>query len=101
MTVKKFVYKTIIKTLLYTILSMLAIFLFTHKISDIPVPPGQIPYDHWIFMFSEFYYVARPFVSFIYNCITVLFIGSIIYDTRKLIKAKKEKCKNCNCINEQ
>ena len=91
MTTKKFIYKTLIGVLIYTIISMVAIFLLTSPVITNWLAMGQMENDDMSYLLMDAYYRARPFISFIYNCVTVIFVGSITYNAYKLIKAKKEQ----------
>jgi hypothetical protein len=94
MTTKKFIYKTIIKILIYAIISMIAIFILTNPIITNHIALGQMQNDDTLYLLMDAYYKIRPFVSFIYNCVTALFVGTIIYDTYKFIQTKKNKGEN-------
>lgn len=94
MTTKKFIYKTIIKILVYAIISMVAIFLLTNPVVSNKLALGQMENSDELYLLMDVYYRIKPFISFIYNCITTLFVGTIIYDTYKFIKTKKNKGEN-------
>lgn len=94
MTTKKFIIKTVVKILIYAIISTIAINLLTNPIINNELALGQMENSNELYLLMDTYNKVRPFISIIYDLITALFIGTIIYNTYKFIQTKKNKGEN-------
>jgi hypothetical protein len=94
MTTKKFIIKTAIKIIIYAIISTIALSLLTSPIITNELALGQMEHSNELYLLMETYNKVRPFISIIYGFITVLFAGTTICDTYKLIKTKTNKGEN-------
>ena len=94
MTLKKFIIRTYIKILTYAIISTIAISLLTSPIITNELAMLQMENSNELYLLMETYNKVRPFISIIYGLVTVLFVGTTIYDIYKFIKTKINKGEN-------
>jgi hypothetical protein len=93
-TTKRFIIKTVIKIIIYAIISTIVLSLLNSPIISNNIALGQMQNDDVLFILMETYNKVRPFISIIYGLITALFVGTAIYDTYKFIKTKTNKGEN-------
>ena len=92
MTTKRFIIKNIVKTIVFIIVSIIAMTLVQSPIISNQVALGQMENSNELFMLMETYNKIRPIISVIYSCIGIWFVGTVGYDVYKFIKTKtKEK----------
>lgn len=94
MTTKKFIIRTVVKVLIYAIISTIALSLLTNPVINNELALGQMENSNELYLLMETYNKVKPFVSIIYGLITTWFAGDTIYDTYKFIKTKKNKGEN-------
>ena len=94
MSTKKFVIKTIAKVIVYAIVSIIALTLLANPVITNELALGQMENSNELYLLMEIFFKSKPFISFIYSCITVLFAGTTIYDIYKLIKTIENKGEN-------
>lgn len=94
MSTKKFIIKTVIKVLIYAIISTIVLSLLNNPIISNNIALGQMQNDDALFVLMETYNKVSPFISIIYSCITALFVGTTVYDIYKFIKTKQNKGEN-------
>ena len=94
MTIKKFIINTVVKILIYAIISTIALSLLTNPIITNELALGQMENSNELYLLMDTYNKVRPFISIIYGLITALFVGTTIFDTYKFIKIKKNKGEN-------
>ena len=94
MTIKKFIIKTTIKILIYAIISTIALSLLTNPIINNELALGQMENSNELYLLMETCNKLRPFISIIYGLITAFFAETVIHDTYKFIKIKKNKGEN-------
>lgn len=94
MTTKKFIIRTVVKVLIYAIISTIAMSLLTSPVITNEVALGQMQNSNEAYLLMESYNKTTPFISIIYGCITALFVGTTIYDIYKFIKTKINKGEN-------
>lgn len=94
MTTKKFIIKTTIKVLIYSIISTIALSLLRSPIINNELALGQMENSNELYLLMDTYNRVRPFISIIYNLLTVFFAGTVIYDIYKFIKTKTNKGEN-------
>ena len=93
MTIKKFIIKNAIKIVAFTIFSII-IFSVLSAIAPVitnNIALGQMSNDDALYIAWESYNRTKQIVNIVYDCIVVVFIGSIGIDTYKLIKTKEKK----------
>lgn len=92
MTTKKFITRTTIKIIAFAIFTTIVFGLANSPVIANNIALGQMENSDVLYMMMETYNQTKHFVSIIYNCITVFFAGTIIYDIFKFIQTKtKEK----------
>lgn len=94
MTTKKFIIKTVVKIIIYAIISTIALSLLTNPIITNDLALGQMENSNELYLLMETYNKVKPFISIIYGLITVAFAGTTIFDTYKFIKTKTNKGEN-------
>ena len=94
MTTNKFIARTAIKVVVYSIISLVALCLVGTPIITNELALGQMENSNELYVLMETYNKARPIISIIYGLITVLFAGTTIYDIYKFIKTKTNKGEN-------
>lgn len=94
MTTKKFIIRTVIKVLIFAIISTIALNLLTNPIINNELALGQMENSNELYLLMETYNKIRPFISIIYGLITAAFVGTTIHDTYKFIKTKYNKGEN-------
>ena len=94
MNTKRFIIKTAIKIIIYTIISTIALSLLTNPIITNDLALSQMENSNELYLLMETYNKVKPFISIIYGLITALFAGTTIYDIYKFIKTKTNKGEN-------
>ena len=94
MTAKRFVTKTVIKVIVYAILSTIALSLLNSPIITNELALTQMEHSNELYLLWETYNKIRPFISIIYGFITALFAITTIRDTYNFIKTKTNKGEN-------
>lgn len=94
MTTKKFIIKTIIKVLIYAIVSTIAFNLLSSPIITNELALGQMQNSNSLYLLWDTYNKVKPFISIVYGFITGVFVVTTIYDAYKFIKNKKNKGEN-------
>lgn len=94
MTIKKFIIKTVVKIIIFAIISTIALSLLTSPVITNELALGQMENSNELYMLMETYNKIRPFIEIIYGFVTALFAGTIIGDTYKFIKTKTNKGEN-------
>lgn len=95
MTIKKFIIKTTIKVIVFSIISTIALTLLESPVISNNIALGQMQNDDVLFMIMETYNKVRPYITVVYSLIVAYFACTVGYDTYKFIKTKtKEKEKN-------
>ena len=95
MTIKKYIVRTVVKVIIFMIISAIALSLLQSPVITNEIAMGQMENSNETFMIMDAYNKVAPIISIIYGCITVGFAVMIIDDTYKFIKTKtKEKMKN-------
>ena len=91
MTTKKFIIKIIVKTILFVVFTTIVFTLANSPIIANSVAMGQMQNSNDYYILMELYNNTKHYVSIIYNCITVFFTGTIIYDVYQFIKTKTKE----------
>lgn len=91
MTTKRFIIKTVIKIIIYAIISTIALSLLTNPIITNELALTQMEHSNELYLLWDVYNKVRPFISIIYGFITALFVVNTIGDTYKFIKTKTNK----------
>lgn len=94
MTTKKFIISTVVKVLIYAIISTIVLSLLTNPVINNELAMGQMENSNELYLLMETYNKVKHFISIIYGFITVLFAGTTICDTYKFIKNKHNKGEN-------
>lgn len=95
MSVKKFVFKTTVKTIVFVVLSTIALSLLQSPVISNNIALGQMENSDALYVLWETYNKVRPIVSVIYGLLVLWFVGTVGYDVYKFIKQKiKEKKEN-------
>lgn len=94
MNTTKFIIKVAIKILIYALISTIALSLLTNPIITNELALGQMENSNELYLLMEICNKLRPFISIIYGLITAFFAGTVIHDTYKFIKIKKNKGEN-------
>ena len=94
MSTKKFIIKTVVKVIIYAIISTVALSLLTNPIITNELALTQMEHNNELYLLMETYNKVRPFISIIYGLITALFAATTIRDTYKFIKTKTNKGEN-------
>ena len=92
MNTKRFITKIIIKIILYTILTIIMHSLLNSAVITNEIALGQMQHSDEAYVIMSMYENIKHITYLVYNCITVGFAGTIIYDIYKFIQTKtKEK----------
>lgn len=92
MNTKKFIIKTVVKIIVFSVFTTIAFSLANSPIIANNIAIGQMQNSNDLYILMDIYNKTKHYVAIIYNCITVGFAGTIIYDICKFIKTKtKEK----------
>ena len=94
MKTKRFIYRLIIKIIIFTIFSVIVSTLFYGPIITNELALTQIEQSNELYMLMETYNRLRPFISIIYGLIIAYFVGTTIYDIYKFIKTRTNKGEN-------
>ena len=95
MSTKKFIIKTVVKIIVFAIVSTVAMTLLQTPIISNEIALGQMENSNQLFLLMESYNKLRPLLAVIYSCIVLLFISTVGYDTYNFIKTKlKENTKD-------
>lgn len=94
MNTKRFVFKTVVKIIIFAIFSVIVNTLLYGPIITNELALTQMEQSNELYMLMESYNKLRPFISIIYGFITACFVGTTIYDTYKFIKTKTNKGEN-------
>lgn len=95
MSIKKFIIKTTVKTVVFAVLSTIALSLLQSPVISNNIALGQMENSDVLYMIHETYNKIRPIVSVVCSLIVIWFAGTVGYDVYKFIKQKiKEKKEN-------
>lgn len=94
MTIKRFIIKTVVKIIIYAIISTIALSLLTNPIITNELAITQMEHSNELYMLWDVYSKVRPFISIIYGFITAFFAATTIRDTYNFIKTKTNKGEN-------
>lgn len=92
MNTKRFIARTIVKTISYATITIIMLSLLNSAVITNDIALGQMQNSNEAYVIMGMYDNMKHIISIVYNCITVCFAGTIIYDIYKFIKTKtKEK----------
>lgn len=95
MTVKKFITKTAVKTVIFAVISVIALSLLQSPVISNNIAMGQMENSDALYILWDTYNKIQPIVSVIYSLIVLWFVGTVGYDVYKFIAQKiKEKKEN-------
>lgn len=94
MAITKFIIKTTTKIIAYTIISTIALSLFTSPIITNELALTQMDNNNELYILTETYNKIRTFISITYGLITCCFASATIYDIYHFIKTKTNKGEN-------
>jgi len=94
MKTKRFIYRLIIKIIIFSIFSAIVSTLLYGPIITNELALTQMEQSNELYMLMESYNRLRPFISIIYGLITACFVGTTVYDIYKFIKTKTNKGEN-------
>ena len=94
MTTKNFIFKTVVKIIIYTIFSTIALTLLDSPIISNELALGQMQNSDTLYLWMETYNRVRPYISIIYWAITAFFAWSIGSDTYTFYNNKYNKGEN-------
>ena len=95
MSTKKFIIKTTVKTIVFAVLSTIALSLLQSPVISNNIALGQMENSDALYMIHEMYNKIRPIVLVIYSLIVIWLAGAVGYDVYKFIKQRiKEKKEN-------
>lgn len=94
MNTKRFVFKTVVKIIIFAIFSVIVSTLLYGPIITNELALTQMEQSNELYMLMETYNRLRPLLSIIYGFITTYFVGTTVYDTYKFIKTKTNKGEN-------
>ncbi len=95
MSIKKFIIKTTVKTIIFVVLSAIALTLLQSPTISNNIALGQMENSDALYILWETYNKIHPIIEVIYGMIVLLFVGTVGYDVYKFIKTKtKEKKEN-------
>ena len=94
MSAKKFIIKTVIKVLVYAVISTIAFSLLTSPIITNELALGQMENSNELYMLMDTYNKVKPYIGVTYGLITVFFTASITNDVYNFIKTKTNKGEN-------
>jgi hypothetical protein len=94
MKTKRFIYRLIIKIIIFAIFSAIVNTLLYGPIITNELALTQMEQSNELYMLMESYNKLRPFISIIYGLVTTYFVGTTVYDIYKFIKTKTNKGEN-------
>lgn len=94
MTTKNFIFKTVVKIIIYAIFSTIAITLLDSPIISNELALGQMQNSDTLYLWMETYNRVRPYISIIYWAITAFFAWSIGSDVYTFFNNKYNKGEN-------
>ena len=94
MTTKNFIFKTVVKIIIYTIFSTIALTLLDSPIISNELALGQMQNSDTLYLWMETYNRVRPYISIIYWAITAFFAWSIGSDAYTFFNNKYNKGEN-------
>ena len=95
MATKKFIIKTILKIMVYALISTIALtFLLEEPIITNALAIGQMKPSDELYLLMVIFLKSKHFISVVYRWLTTIFVGTVIYDIYKFIKAKTNKGEN-------
>jgi hypothetical protein len=95
MSIKKFIIKTAVKTVVFAVLSTIALSLLQSPVISNNIALGQMENSDVLYVLWDTYNKIRPIVTVIYSLIVLWFVGTVGYDVYKFITQKiKEKKEN-------
>ena len=94
MKINRFIIRTVLKIIIYAILSTIALSLLTSPVITNELALTQMENSNELYMLMETYNKIRPFISIIYGLITCWFASTTIYDIYNFIKTKTNKGEN-------
>ena len=90
MTTKKFIIKTILKIVIYGIMSTIALtFLLDNPIITNAIAMEQMKPSDELYLLMVMFIKSKQFISVIYGWLTTIFVGTVIYDIYNFIKTNK------------
>ena len=90
MTTKKFIIKTILKIVIYGIMSTIALtFLLDNPIITNAIAMEQMKPSDELYLLMVMFIKSKQFISVIYGWLTAIFVGTVIYDIYNFIKTNK------------
>lgn len=94
MKTKRFIYKLIIKIIIFAIFSAIVNTLLYGPIITNELALTQMEQSNELYMLMKTYNKVRPFISIIYGLITCWFASTAIYDIYNFIKTRTNKGEN-------
>lgn len=94
MNTKRFIFKTVVKIIIFVIFSIIVSTLLYGPIITNELALTQMEQGNELYMLMESYNRLSPLLSIIYGLITTCFVGTTIYDIYKFIKTKTNKGEN-------
>ena len=91
MSKKRFIIKIVVKTLIFAILSTIAITFLQSPVITNEIALGQMENSNELYVMWETYNKVAPFVRVIYGCVVAGFIASVAYDIYKFVMKNREK----------
>ena len=91
MSTKRFIIKTVVLLLIFSIVSTVALTFLNSGILTNEIALGQMKNDNIDYLVWQEYQALIPIVYVVYGLITLGIIGKISYDTYIFIKIKKLK----------
>lgn len=95
MTTKKFIIKTILKIMVYAIISTIILtLLLDNPIITNAIAMEQMKPSDELYLLMVMFVKSKQFISMVYGWLTTFFVGTVIYDIYKFIKTKINKGEN-------
>ena len=94
MSTKRFIYRIVLKFIIFAIFSVIVSTLLYGPIITNELALTQMENSNELYMLMETYNRLRPIFSIVYGLITGIFVGTTIYDISKFIKTKTNKGEN-------
>jgi hypothetical protein len=94
MGTKRFIYRTIIKIMIFVLFSAVASAFWHGPIITNELALTQMESSNELYILLEIYNKIRPILVIVYGWIAAVFIGSTIYDIYKFIRTKTNKGEN-------
>lgn len=92
MNTKRFIARTLVKIISYATITIIMLSLLNSAVITNDIALGQMQHSDEVYVIMTMYEHMKHIIYFVYNCITVGFAGTIIYDIYKFIQTKtKEK----------